>query len=112
VFGAFDLLMNYAAQVNRPFQMLQKTLQLISSGCLNLVIIGGRGGGPFVDLAGDVTLSHIALCQTFVKPFLQILDSFTLNVGIATSSERSETLRGITRKSDPTRGLFCNDTQT
>lgn len=52
----------------------------------------GRGSSPFIDLAGDVTLPHIARCQVFVKPFQQLLDSFTLNVGTAASSETSETL--------------------
>jgi hypothetical protein len=72
---AFDLLLDYAAQGNRCFRTMQKTLQLISSGFLNLVIIGGGGDSPFRNLAGDVTLPHIARCQVFVKPFRQILDS-------------------------------------
>jgi hypothetical protein len=84
---------------NRRFGTLQKTLHLISSGCLNVAIIGG----PFRDLAGGVTLPHIACCQVFVQPCRQ-LDLFTLNVGTATFSEVSETLkffRGKTCKSDP-----------
>jgi hypothetical protein len=46
-----------------------------------------------VDLAGDVTLPHVARFLVYVRPFRQLLDSFTLNVGTATSFETLVTLK-------------------